>query len=61
MFTRKAAECTIQYVRDSIVLSGANESIRTEAQRILRRFAHSSRRYEVRIDRPGRIVLTTAH
>lgn len=57
MFTRKATACTIRYAQDTIVLSGANEPIHLEAQRILRRFAHSARRYEVRMDTPKRIVL----
>ncbi len=60
MNIRKATACTIRYAQDTIVLSGASQPIHLEAQRILRRFAHSARPYEVRIDTPERIVLAAA-
>lgn len=61
MVMRKNANCTIKYYRDTIVLSGAMETIHMEAERILRRFAHSARPYEVKSDSADRIVLAAAH
>ncbi len=51
------SDCTIEYDCDSIVLSGTPATVHLEADRILRRFAHSARPYEIKNDTPGCIVL----
>ncbi|MFQ5936424.1 MAG: hypothetical protein ACE5LB_08460 [Acidiferrobacterales bacterium] len=61
MLTHKDSNCTIQYSGDRIILSGAVEVIHLEAEKILRRFAHSARPYEVKSDSSHRIVLAAAH
>lgn len=61
MYMRKQAGYTIHYDRDRIILSGTAPSIHVEAERILRRFAHSARPYEIKLDTLDRIVLTATH
>jgi hypothetical protein len=55
------SDCTIAYDRGTIVLSGAPAAVHREGDRILRRFAHSARPYEIKNDTPGRIVLERLH
>jgi hypothetical protein len=51
------SDCTIEYGAATIVLSGATHVVHREAEKILRRFAHSATPYEVKLDAPGRIIL----
>jgi hypothetical protein len=59
MNTRSA--CTVLYEGDEIVLVGAAAAIHLEAKKILRRFAHSSRPYELKSDGTQRVVLRASH
>ncbi len=61
MYMRKESEYTIHYDGDRIILSGAAQSIHLEAERILRRFAHSARPYAIKVDTLERIVLAATH
>ena len=61
MYMRKQADYTIRYDGDRIILSGAVDAIHLEAERIVRRFAHSARPYQIKLDRFDRIVLAAAH
>jgi hypothetical protein len=61
MYTRKDSECTIRYRGNHIILSGSVDAVHMEAERILRRFAHSGRPYQVKSDRADCIVLAAAH
>lgn len=61
MYMRKQAEYTIHYDGDRIILSGAAQLIHVEAERILRRFAHSARPYSIKVDTLDRIVLAAIH
>ena len=53
------SKCTISYHSDLIVLSGDKQAIHNEADKILRRFAHSARPYQVQEDTADRVVLAT--
>ena len=61
MYMRKEVGYTIHYEGDRIILSGAAPSIHVEAERILRRFAHSARPYEIKLNTLDRIVLGAIH
>lgn len=61
MYMRKDAECTIRYRGSQIILSGSVPAIHMEAERILRRFAHSARPYQVKSERADCIVLAATH
>ena len=61
MYTRKDSDCTIRYRGNHIILSGPVAAIHMEAERILRRFAHSARPYQVKSERADCIVLAAAH
>ncbi len=61
MYTRKDAGCTIHYRGNHIILSGSVAAIHMEAERILRRFAHSARPFQVKSNRVDCIVLAVAH
>lgn len=48
---------TVLYSSDMIVLRGANHIITAQAQKILERFAHSARPFQVKTEMPDSIVL----
>ena len=49
--------CNIEYDRDAIVLSGRSDAVHVEAAKILRRFAHSGRPFQIQAETPERMVL----
>jgi len=52
---------TVRYERDSIILEGDPATIREEAERILRRFAYSTRPYRKVLVDDYCVVLTVPH
>jgi hypothetical protein len=57
MYRPDTSDCRIQYDGDTVVLCGAAEIVHLEADRILRRFAHSAKPYNMRLDTPEQVVL----
>ncbi len=51
------ANFTVLYSSDMIVLRGANHIIAAQAQKILERFAHSARPFQLKTATPDAIVL----
>ncbi len=57
MTAHRTNDCTILYSADTIILRGANQKITAQAQKILERFAHSTRPFRVKTETPDLIVL----
>ena len=57
MVIMKSQDCVVKYYPDTIVIDGDTEAIHAEADNILRRFAVSSRVFQVSEDTGNHIVL----
>jgi hypothetical protein len=52
-------ECEVKYLPDQIILTGDTQAIHLEADKIIKRFAHSTKPFRVVADAGHEIVLGT--